>query len=173
MGHIRTDANVMQQQPMIILHVEDEPAHAEIMRLALEESAFHQLLIHVADGQAALDYLYRRADYADSAISPRPDLILLDLRMPKVDGLEVLKILKEDQHLACIPIVVLTTSSADNDLKTAYSLHANSYLTKPVDFEKFTAMVAILCDYWLGINCPPPVAEKGQPTTKKTGSVLL
>lgn len=150
----------MLRQPMIILHVEDEPAHAEILRMAFEQCKVKQHLLHVADGQEALDYIYRRADYARPETSPRPDLILLDLRMPKIDGLEVLKTLKEDQHFSSIPIVVLTTSSADSDLKTAYSRHANSYLTKPVDFEKFTKMVDVVCEYWLGMNCPPPGTEK-------------
>ncbi len=153
----------MQQPPKIILHVEDEPAHAELLRLALEDCAVPQRLMHVRDGQEALDYLYRRAGYHDVAISPRPDLVLLDLRMPRVDGLEVLKALKQDAQLACIPVVVLTTSAAENDLRSAYTLHANSYLTKPVNFEKFTALIDVICSYWLDLNCPPPDAENTAP----------
>ena len=104
------------------------------------------------DGQAALDYLFRQAAYADPQASPRPDLILLDLRLPKVDGLEVLRRIKADAELKRIPTVVLTTSAAEADMVQAYENGAGSYLVKPVDFEKFTKLMEAFGFYWLAWN---------------------
>ncbi len=118
----------------------------------LETHHIANLLIHLSDGQAALDYLYRRNQYTDGAQYPQPDVILLDLRLPKVDGLEVLRILKEDSNLRRIPVVILTTSNAERDIAQAYSRHANSYLVKPVDFEKFRQMMVDLGEYWMQWN---------------------
>ena len=98
-------------------------------------------LIHVGDGQLALDYLFRQDRHADPETSPRPDLILLDLRLPKVDGLEVLRQIKEDKELMSIPMIVLTTSAADSDLAAAFRLGAESYQLKPVNFEGFTELM--------------------------------
>ena len=112
--------------------------------------------IHILDGQQALDYLYRRGDYSDPRNSPRPRLVLLDLRLPKIDGLEVLKEIKTDETLRAIPIVILTTSGSQRDVATAYAHHANSYVVKPVDFEQFTRLMSDLGYYWLGWNrCIP------------------
>ena len=145
----------MTGEPIVILLVEDEEAHAEIIRRNLEESRLGNNLIHLTDGQMALDYLYRRNDFLDPATSPRPGLILLDLRLPKVDGLEVLKTLKTDDHLRSIPVVILTTSKAESDLVQAYEHHANSYLVKPVDFSKFTQLMETFGYYWLAWNQYP------------------
>ena len=109
----------------------------------------------MADGQAAIDYLYRKEAFADPLASPRPGVILLDLRLPKVDGLEVLKTIKSDPGLATIPVVVLTTSAAEADMVKAYDLHANSYLVKPVDFPQFVALLDTLGYYWLAWNERP------------------
>lgn len=142
-------------EPIVILLAEDEPAHAEIVRRTLEMSRIANRMEHVEDGQLALDYLYRRGAYADPATSPRPGLILLDLRMPRVDGLEVLKQIKSDSTLARIPVVVLTTSAAEADIARAYDQHANSFMVKPVDFDKFAAMMETIGYYWLIWNRSP------------------
>ena len=143
---------MIKGQPVIILLIEDDPAHAEIVKRNLADFNVANQIIHLADGQAALDYLFRQAAYADPKSSPRPDIILLDLRLPKVDGLEVLHRLKEDKELKLISTVVLTTSAAEADLAQAYGNGADSYLVKPVDFEKFTKMMKAFNFYWLAWN---------------------
>lgn len=145
----------MNGEPVIILLVEDDPAHAEIVRRNFEESRIVNRLLHVADGQAALDFLYRRGEFGDPDTSPRPSLILLDLRLPKVDGLEVLNQIKTDIDLRRIPVVILTTSSAEADIVKAYDNHANSYLVKPVDFPQFLKLMESLGYYWLVWNQHP------------------
>jgi CheY-like chemotaxis protein len=142
----------MKGDPVVILLVEDDLAHAEIVRRNFEEFRMANRLIHVADGQAALDYLYRREQFSDPELSPRPELILLDLRLPRVEGLEVLKTIKADHDLSCIPVVVLTTSAAEKDVVRAYDSHANSYLVKPVDLPQFVDMMKALGYYWLAWN---------------------
>jgi CheY-like chemotaxis protein len=146
---------MIQGEPIVILLAEDEPAHAEIIRRTMENLRVLNHMVHVEDGQQALDYLYRRGRFADPATSPRPGLILLDLRMPRVDGLEVLKRIKADAQLLRIPTVILTTSATETDLVRAYDNHVNSYLVKPVDFSKFTAMMESFGYYWLMWNCSP------------------
>lgn len=145
----------MKREPIVVLLVEDEPAHAEIVRRNFVDFCPANRLMHVADGQAALDYLFRRAQYRDPERSPRPALVLLDLRLPKVDGLEVLKTIKTDPELCRIPVVILTTSAADADVVKAYDSHANSYLVKPVDFPQFVALMETLGRYWLTWNKIP------------------
>ena len=142
----------MKGEPLVILLVEDDPAHAEIVRRNLGDFRMANRLMWVSDGQQALDYLYRREAFSEPENSPRPGLILLDLRLPKVDGLEVLKVIKTDPDLASIPVVVLTTSAAETDMVKAYESHANSYLVKPVDFVQFTALMDTLGYYWLAWN---------------------
>ncbi|HRD65945.1 MAG TPA: response regulator [Candidatus Competibacter sp.] len=141
-----------EEEPMVVLLVEDEPAHAEIVRRNFVDFCPANRLVHVADGQAALDYLFRRAQYRDPERSPRPALVLLDLRLPKVDGLEVLRTIKTDPMLCRIPVVILTTSAAETDVAKAYDSHANSYLVKPVDFPRFVALMETLGRYWLTWN---------------------
>jgi len=143
---------MFEGEPVLILLVEDDPAHAEIVRRNLTDFRVANRIVHVADGQAALDYLFRRNQYADPAASPRPNIILLDLRLPKVDGLEVLRQIKEDDELKRIPIVVLTTSGAESDMVNAYTRGAGSYLVKPVDFDKFTKLMDTFGYYWLAWN---------------------
>ena len=110
----------MNGEPVVILLVEDDPAHAEIVNRNLEGFRVANRLIHVDDGQKALDYLYRQGEFAEPETSPRPGMILLDLRLPKVDGLEVLEIVKSDPDLCQIPVVVLTTSAEEADMMRAY-----------------------------------------------------
>jgi len=138
-----------QAGPVIILLIEDDPAHAEIVRRNLGGFRVANRIIHVQDGQAALDYLFRQAAYADPKASPRPALIVLDLRLPKVDGLDVLQRIKEDPDLKRIPTVVLTTSAVEMDMLKAYENGAGSYPVKPVDFEKFTRLMDAFGFYWL------------------------
>ncbi|MCX6901518.1 MAG: response regulator [Verrucomicrobia bacterium] len=145
----------MKGEPIVILLVEDEEAHAEIVRRNFESCRMANRLMHVADGQAALDYLYQRNGFSDPAKSPRPGVILLDLRLPKVDGMEVLKTVKKDPKLHTIPVVVLTTSKAETDMVKAYDSHANSYLVKPVDFMQFTKLMETFGYYWLAWNQYP------------------
>jgi DNA-binding response OmpR family regulator len=121
----------MHGEPITILLVEDEPAHAEIVRRNFE------------------DYLYHNNAFSDPASSPRPGLILLDLRLPKVDGLQVLKIIKADTDLNTIPVVVLSTSASEADIAMAYNNNANSYLVKPVDFTQFSELLETLGTYWM------------------------
>jgi CheY-like chemotaxis protein len=142
-------------EPLCILLVEDNAAHAELVTRSFERHRITNRIYHVADGEAALDYLWRRGIYADPQQSPRPHLILLDLRLPKINGLEVLKEIKTAPELQRIPVVILTTSEAEQDVKEAYEAHANSYLVKPVDFAKFTQLMEELGFYWLGWNHYP------------------
>jgi CheY-like chemotaxis protein len=143
---------MIKGRPVIILLIEDDPAHAEIVRRNLKDFRVANKIVLVEDGQAALDYLFRQAAYTDPKTSPRPDLILLDLRLPKVDGLEVLRRIKEDADLKRLPTVVLTTSAAESDIVSAYTNGAGSYLVKPVDFEKFTKLMDAFGFYWLAWN---------------------
>ena len=142
----------MKGEPLVILLVEDDEAHAEIVRRNFERCRMVNRLMHVADGQAALDYLYQRNGFSDPAESPRPGIILLDLRLPKVDGLEVLKLIKADANLSHIPVVILTTSNAETDKLKAYDSHASSYLVKPVDFAQFAELIRSFGYYWLAWN---------------------
>jgi CheY-like chemotaxis protein len=145
----------VRTKPVIVLLAEDDPAHAEIVRRNFETSRLTHRLFYVTDGRAALDFLYHRGEFTDGVASPRPDLILLDLRLPRMDGIEVLGIIKTDPDLAGIPVVVLSTSAAEADMVRAYNNHASSYLVKPDDFTRFIAMMKALADYWLAWNRYP------------------
>jgi CheY-like chemotaxis protein len=145
-----------RKKTLHVLLVEDNPDHAELVTLSLMESPPEAKVVHhVSDGDAALDYLLRRGDFASPGQSPRPHLILLDLRLPKVDGLAVLKEIKTspDEELRRIPVVVLTSSDAQRDADAAYDRGANSYIVKPVDYEKFHNLVVDVGHYWLTWNC--------------------
>lgn len=144
----------MEVRPVTVLMVEDDPAHTEIIRRNFAQLNVDYHLVHLADGRAALDYLQKTADAKD-AEHPLPDLILLDLRLPKVDGLEVLRTLKGTQGLRELPVVVLTTSTNGKDISRAYDLGANSYLVKPVGFRDFQEMMTALGGYWLKWNRYP------------------
>lgn len=142
-------------RPIHILLVEDDPAHAEIVRRNLADFRVANIITHLEDGQAALDYLERSEGSATAPDRPLPDLILLDLRLPKVDGLEVLRQLKADSGLRRIPTVILTTSKTEQDMLAAYDHGAGSYLVKPVDFQKFTTLLETFGFYWLAWNQYP------------------
>jgi CheY-like chemotaxis protein len=150
----------MNGEPNAILLVEDDAAHVEILRRNFENCRVPNRLINVTDGQAALDYVNRQGEYSDPATAPRPDVILLDLRLPKVDGMEVLQCIKADPKLCSIPVVILTTSKSEIDMAKAYACHANSYLVKPADFVQFTQLMETFGSYWLAWNHRPLPAPK-------------
>lgn len=145
----------MRGEPLTILLVEDNDAHAELVMRSFEGHRAANRLRRVADGEAALDYLNRRGDYSDPVVSPAPHLILLDLRLPKMDGLQLLEEIRRDNRIGAIPIVILTTSQAEQDVAKAYKLHANSYLVKPVNFDKFEQLMDDLGFYWMAWNYYP------------------
>ena len=139
--------------PIQILLAEDSEADADLIGEALEENRFYTQLHHVRDGVECMAYLRGEDGFADS---PQPDLLLLDLNMPRKDGREVLAEIKEDPELAWLPVVVLTTSAAESDLVESYTHHANAFLTKPVDFEAFMDLIRRLGDFWLtAVRLPP------------------
>jgi CheY-like chemotaxis protein len=140
---------------MTILLVEDNPDHAELIRRSFQEHGARASLTTVPDGEEAIGYLFRRGEWSAPEKSPRPNLILLDLRLPKLDGFHVLEEVKGSPELTDITVVVLTTSQADADMDQAYSSHANSYLVKPVEFDRFLDLVADVDRYWLGWNRQP------------------
>ena len=145
----------MQNEPMLVLLVEDNPDHAELVIRNLAEYPVPNQVIHLTHGQAALDYLLRREDYANAALSPRPHIILLDLRLPRVDGLQVLQVIKTSESLRQIPVIILTTSDTEQDSTRAYNNYANSYLVKPLGYEQFRKLIQDLGLYWLSQNKPP------------------
>jgi CheY-like chemotaxis protein len=142
-------------EPVLIMLVEDNPDHAELVIRTLEEHRIANKVRHFLDGQSALDYLFHRNEFSDPVNNVRPHLILLDLRLPRVDGIDVLRTIKEDDQLKSIPVVVLTTSEAEKDVTKAYYNHANSYLVKPVGFEEFKRLMDDLGFYWLSWNINP------------------
>lgn len=138
-----------------ILLVEDNPNDVELTLHAFEQNKLTNRVTVVRDGEEALDYLFRRGDYADIVGQPYPQLILLDIKMPKVDGLEVLRQIKADPRTRPIPVVALTSSRDEKDIEAAYDLGANSYIPKPVEFDVFVEVAAQLGLYWLMLNTPP------------------
>lgn len=147
----------MTDEPVLIMLVEDNADHAELVIRTMEEHRIPSKIQHFSDGQSALDYLFRRGSFSPPHPSPRPHIILLDLRLPRVDGLEVLRVIKEDESLKTIPVVILTTSEAEKDVTRAYNNYANSYLVKPVGFEEFSKLMNDLGLYWLGWNTNPRI----------------
>ncbi|GAA0720342.1 response regulator [Dactylosporangium roseum] len=139
--------------PIEVLLVEDDPGDVLMTQEAFEEHKVRNKLNVVPDGEEALAYLRREGKHAEAT---RPDLILLDLNLPRVDGREVLQVIKEDQDLRRIPVVVLTTSQADEDILRSYSLHANAYVTKPVDFDSFIAVVRQIDEFFVSVVKLPP-----------------
>jgi two-component system, chemotaxis family, response regulator Rcp1 len=138
-----------------ILLIEDSPSDAELTVEALREAKLRNHLSIVEDGVLAMEFLRRQGPYANA---PRPDLIMLDLNLPRKDGREVLAEIKADPDLQSIPVVVLTTSRAEQDIMRSYNLHANCYVTKPVDFDRFVEVVHSIESFWLYIVTLPPTA---------------
>ena len=142
---------------VIILLVEDNPDDAALTLRALEKNDIVSDMVKVAsNGVEALDYLFGTGDYEGRDTSAQPQLILLDLKMPKMDGIEVLRRLRQDDRTRLLPVVVLTSSDEKDDIVKIYNLGANSYIRKPVDFDEFTEAVRQLGVYWLNLNILPP-----------------
>ena len=144
---------VERNGPIEILLVEDNPGDVRLTKEALKEGKVYSNLHTVKDGVEAMEYLRREGKYKDV---PRPDIILLDLNLPRKDGREVLEEIKSDDVLKRIPVVVLTTSKAEEDVLRTYNLHANCYVTKPVDLEKFMVVVKSIDVFWLTVVTLPP-----------------
>ena len=140
--------------PIRILLVEDNPGDARLAVEALKESKVHNILHHVKDGVEAMDFLRRRKEYGNV---PPPDLILLDLNLPRKDGREVLGEIKEDPELRLVPVVILTTSAAERDLVKTYDLHANAYVIKPLDLDQFIEVVQAIESFWFMVVKLPQV----------------
>ncbi len=145
----------MKGPPVNILLVEDNENHAELTLRALQNNNLINDISVVKDGREALDFVYRRGEYRDTEKYPRPGLILLDINLPKVNGLEVLETLKKDPDLKSIPIIMLTTSSRDEEIAKSYTGGANSYITKPVDFGEFAQKIKNIKLYWTIVNTLP------------------
>ncbi|MGB5156472.1 response regulator [Desulfobacterium sp. N47] len=149
----------MIYEPLSILLVEDEKAHAELTKRAIRRAGNVNRIIVAGDGEEALDYLHNRGKYSDRLKNPTVGLILLDIKLPGIDGIEVLKQIKEDPKLKKIPVIMLTTSDREEDIDNSYDHYANSYLTKPVGFKEFEEKIMQLNSYWLLINEPPVLEE--------------
>ncbi len=145
-------------EPIEILLVEDNPGDARLAVEALKESKMRNNLYHAKDGVEALDFLHQREGYGGM---PRPDLVLLDLNLPKKDGREVLEEMKSDAELRLIPVVILTTSAAERDLIKTYGLHANAYIVKPLDLDQFVEVVQAIETFWFTVVKLPQLVEGG------------
>jgi len=142
----------MTDEKVEILLVEDNPHDAEMTIRSLRRANLANKLIHVKDGAEALDFIFARGAYAEREIANKPKVVLLDIKMPKVDGIEVLKQIKSNETTKTIPVVIMTSSKEEQDVITSYQLGVNSYVVKPVDFEGFAKAVAELGFYWLITN---------------------
>ena len=145
-------------KPVVILLVEDNPGDVRLTEEAFKEGKLQNKLSVVNDGEEAMAFLRREGKYSNA---PRPDIILLDLNMPKKNGREVLAEIKEDPELKRIPVVILTTSKAEEDILKTYDLHANCYITKPVDLDQFITIVKYIKDFWLSIVRLPTSVRDG------------
>ncbi len=145
----------MPPEPVLVLLVEDNEDHAELLKRTLREATGPVRIVHARDGEAALEYLGLSNSPPAAEKNEVPGLVLLDLRLPRIDGLDVLRRIKEAQSLRPVPVVVLTTSSAPTDIARAYRFHANSYLAKPVSFDHFSRLMQTLSRYWTVWNTRP------------------
>ena len=145
----------MEHYEVEILLVEDNPSDAELAMRALKKNNLANKLVVVTDGEEALDFIFARGKFSDRKIENGPKVILLDLKLPKVDGMEVLRAIRNDLRTRVIPVVVLTSSKEEKDIIESYRLGVNSYIVKPVDFDKFLTTVKELGFYWLLLNQPP------------------
>jgi two-component system, response regulator len=144
----------MNESTIDILLVEDNPQDVELTMRTLKKHHIANRIIVVMDGEEAIDFLYCKGKFSERS-NHLPKVIFLDIKLPKLNGLEVLKIIKSDEHLHHIPVVMLTSSVEDPDIKAAYELGANSYVVKPVDFDNFSETINNLGMYWLVVNQPP------------------
>ena len=144
-------------QEGVILHIEDDDDDAALAARAFRRSAFTPTLVRSRDGVDALDYLFGRGRYAGRDVRELPALVLLDLKIPKISGLAVLKAIREDPRTRHLLVVVLTSSNEDRDRSSAYEQFVNSYLVKPLTYDHYITMAATLTSYWISLNVPPPV----------------
>ena len=145
----------MENQSLEILLIEDNPYEAELTIRGLKKHNFANKLYHIDDGADALDFIFERGKYKDQVRSGLPRLILLDIKLPRVDGIEILRQLKANEKTRTIPVVILTSSKENQDVKACYDLGVNSYIVKPVDFDSFSKAVADLGMYWMLLNTAP------------------
>ncbi|UTD25563.1 response regulator [Bradyrhizobium sp. WD16] len=138
-----------------IVLIEDNATDAELFIRVLKKRGLADRLIWLKDGREALDFFFRQGAYAGRDATSRPTVIFLDMRLPKVDGLDVLRTIKTEERLKSVPVVVLTSSTVNGDKEEAYKLGANSYVNKPVDFESFASVIEVVARYWLEVNSPP------------------
>ncbi|MBF0224060.1 MAG: response regulator [Desulfobacterales bacterium] len=148
----------MIENEKVILLVEDNPDDVILTMRALKKSKIRNHVVVVQDGEEALDYLFCTGKYQNRDKTERPQVVLLDLKLPKIDGLEVLKRMREDSRTRLMPVVILTTSKEQSDMLRGYELGVNSYIRKPVDFNQFVEAVGQLTLYWVVLNEPPPSA---------------
>jgi two-component system response regulator len=153
-----------EKRAVEILLVEDDPDDIELTLHALREHKLANRIHVVQDGEQALNFLFCRGKYGDRNLNDQPKLVLLDLKLPKLDGLEVLRMIKSESSTKAIPVVILTSSKEERDLSGAYKLGANSYIQKPLDFTSFRERVNELGYYWLLVNEPPPVTNRTETT---------
>lgn len=146
----------MERKEIVILLVEDNPVDVKITKRAFQEGRIKNSLYVARDGAEALDFVYRKGKYTDESKAPRPDLILLDIKLPKVNGIDILKRLKTDPNLKRIPITMLTVSDKNEDIIRSFDLGVNSYITKPVDFDKFVEAMKAHHFYWTVVTELPP-----------------
>ncbi len=145
----------MDRKTPTILLVDDNDDHAELVKRSIRSNTGNCIIHHLHDGKEALDFFFEKQTTNDASTEKEPDLVLLDLRMPKVDGLEVLKRIKDNDQYSSMPVVILTTSSAEKDISDAYRSGANSYLVKPVNYDSFSELIKSLVTYWLSWNILP------------------
>jgi CheY-like chemotaxis protein len=147
---------MMSDEQMEILLVEDDPRDVRLTMRELQAESLRTRVEVARDGAEALDFLFCQGDYSQRSIDHPPKLVLLDLKLPKVDGLQVLREIKSHPSTKAIPVVILTSSKEERDMVESYKLGVNSYIQKPVDFEKFRETIRTLGLYWVGVNQPPP-----------------
>ena len=150
---------MVNYEPSHILLVEDEEAHAELTRRAIRKAGNANRIDVLTDGEEAIDYIFNRGKYNDKKKYPLPGLIMLDIKLPGIDGIEVLKQIKENPFLKKIPVIMLTTSDREEDISRSYNNYANSYLTKPVGYKEFEERIMQVDSYWMLINKKPSILE--------------
>ncbi|MBA3027508.1 MAG: response regulator [Desulfobacterium sp.] len=149
----------MTYEPLNILIIEDEEAHAELTKRAIRKAGNANRVDIVSDGQEALDYLFNQKKYENKDKYPAPGLILLDINLPGLNGIDVLKKIKAEPSLKMIPVIMLTTSARDEDIGRSYENYANSYLTKPVGFKEFEEKISQIDHYWMLVNKSPFIEQ--------------
>ncbi|NNF51086.1 MAG: response regulator [Gammaproteobacteria bacterium] len=153
------EGNAGEDFALPVLLVEDNPDHAELIGRCLDCERIGGRLYHVSDGEMALEFLEQKGAYSDPSGSPRPVLIIMDLRLPRLDGLSLLRVIKNDAKLSAIPVVVLSTSTAAPDIDGAYAAHANAYLAKSLNFDEFRMQLQAAATFWLQCNRTPLIKQ--------------